>query len=261
MIAVLVRRNARQNARLVAALASGAFALQLMIVHIGAAFEPTMADMIAALPPMFRGFITGMEEFSFGAVVAFGYKHPATLAMGLSLALLLATQPAAERERGLLDLWLARPLARARYLAAVVVSVVLGALVLPVAQFLGGALGLMTVQLDAPPAWGDFVLSALGQAPFYLAFGGIALLASVRAPRRGVAVARTVAIVLVMYVVDAFAPVFAPLQRIEWLSLFDYFRPVEWGTGGSPGWSPVLLLLVFGVTAGLAFRRFDAADL
>jgi ABC-type transport system involved in multi-copper enzyme maturation permease subunit len=261
VIRALLLRNVYQQRRLLPALIAGVFGMELLIVQIAAAFGPTMTEMFESLPPLFRSFVGAqLEELSLSAFIGFGFQHPAILAMALSLVVLTATVPAAERDSGMLDLLLARPVPRSTYFAATLGSIAIGAVVLPVSQLFGTMVGLATVRVEDEPAWTQFIPSALGQAALILAFGGLTLLFASGAKRRGPASSRAVAVILVLYVLEAFGSLYAPIERLSWLSLFHYFQPISSAIRG-PSWSdPLILLAVFAVSTSAAFVRFERRD-
>jgi len=242
-------------------LIGGVFLMELLIVQIAAAFGPTMIEMFDSLPPLFRSFVGAqLEELSLSAFVGFGFQHPAILAMALSLVVLTATLPAAERESGMLDLLLARPVPRSAYLAATLGCIAIGAVALPLSQLIGTMVGLASIRVEDPPSWTQFIPSALGQAALILAFGGLTLFFAAGARRRGTAVSRAVGVILVLYVLEAFGSLYGPIERLSWLSLFHYFQPVSSAIQG-PSWSdPLVLLAVFAVSTSAAFVRFERRD-
>jgi len=263
MIGALVLRNIHHQRWLFGALLFGVFAMEIFMVAIGASLTENagLTQMFEAMPPAFRSLIgSQLSEISFAALVGFGFQHPAVFAMGLAFVLLVATAPAAERESGFLDLVLVRPLPRSRYLAAIVVGMVAGAVLLAVAQLLGLIVGLAIVEVPDEPGWAAYVASAGGQIAFLLSFGGVALLAATNASRRGTAVAWVVGLILVCFVVEAFSSLYTPLEYVRWLSPFHYFQPVRSALSGTSILDPLLLVGVFALTTTGAFVRFARRD-
>ena len=223
-----------------------------------------MFEMFEALPPYFRAFAGGqlMNQLSFTAFVAFGFQHPAWSAMGLALAVMTATIPAAERESGLLDLLLARPVPRARYFTATLVCLVVGMILIPAAQLLGLVVGLATIEpSEEEVTWVQFLPTTVCMSALFLACGGLTLFFSSGAKRRGSASSRAVGVILVLYVVQAFIGLYAPLEKLAWLSPFHYFRPIVNAMQGTR-WSDLLMILtIFAVTTSAAFVRFSRRDI
>ena len=94
-----------------------------------------------------------------------------------------ATLPAAEREKGLLELFLARRLPRALYLLSVLLFVATVTVVLPAGLLLGTALGLRVVESPADVGWMGYIPSALATALLLLAIGSYTLLFALKARR------------------------------------------------------------------------------
>lgn len=262
MIRALAGRILRQHRMILVALSLGVFALELLIVHIAAAFGPTMIQMFEALPPIFRSFIGAqLEELSLTAFVGFGFQHPGTLAMGVSLVVLTATIPAAERETGLLDLLLAHPVSRARYLTAVVLVLGFECLLLPSCGLLGAWVGLATIEVPDEPVWTSFIPSALGLFTLLLTWGGIALWLSTLGRRRGTAAARAAGAVLFFFLLETLSSLYAPLESWSWMSPFHYFQPISSAVSKWEWRDPAILLGLFGIAAALAFANFRRRDL
>ena len=264
MTAALVRRNLRHLRGILTALAVGVTGMQVLLVRIATGFDEGLDfdQLLQALPPFVRAFIgSQIGELSFGPFVGFGFQHPVVLSAGIAWVAVAATGPAAERESGLADLWLARPLSRASYLTASLATMAVGALVLPTAQLVGASIGLAIVRAENEPPWWQFAPTAAGQATLLLCFGGIALLCASAADRRGTAVARTVGVALVTYVIEAFGRLWAPLGELSWLSPFHWFRPLGSAPGGS-SWGDGTVLVVLGaVASALAYTVFSKRDL
>ncbi len=267
MIRALAFRNLRNHSRLIAALAGGVFFLEILIVLIAAAFgeDPAFLQTYNAVPPIIQNLsqaLIGMrvEELSFAFFVSFGFQHPAAMAMGIALTVLITTVPASERESGFLDLVLAHPVSRTRYLTATLVTLLVCACLLPAAQLTGAAIGLSLVEIQNEPSWLRYAPNALGQTALYLAFGGLTLWLCSRANRRGTAASYSVGVILILFIIEALGNLYEPLETIRWISLFHYFRPILIILSG-PSWTdPLILLLVFAVSTGPAFVYFSRRD-
>jgi ABC-2 type transport system permease protein len=264
MIRTLLLRGLRQHAALLGALAVGLFLFQWAIVWVAAGIDmgPEFRQFLEALlPPDVLDVIFSQFGFgSFQGTVSFGFQHPFTLVAGIAMVTVLATVPAQERESGLLDLILARPLSRWAYLAASAIMVLLTALVAPVAVLAGVATGLAVVDSPQPSTWSHFLPSAGILTLLLLALGALALLVATAARRRGVAVARMVAITLVFYWLDFMGDYWDRLDRVRELSPFHYFDPAGAAESGVPMVDAAVLgaiAVVCTVGAFLAFRRQD----
>lgn len=266
MIRALFLRNLRQHGVLLAALCAGLALLELAVVRIGAQIETgpgIRAILEQVLPQQFRQVLLGqVEMLSFRGLVGFGFQHPLVLTAAAAFLMVVATIPAGERETGLLDLILARPLPRARYLFAVLLLILLGSLFFPAAVFGGAALGLATVQAPEPVSLRAYGPAAASLAALLLAVGGGTLLLASRARRRGVAAAQAAGLWLSFYWLDLLAGIWKPLASVSWLSPFHYFRPMEAVVLRSTPWPGLAVLLgIFLVCATLSLFQFQRQDL
>jgi ABC-type transport system involved in multi-copper enzyme maturation permease subunit len=192
--------------------------------------------------------------------VSFGFQHPFSLVAGAAMVMVMATVPAAEREAGLLDLILTRPLPRSRYLAATALLVLLSAILPPLALLAGSGLGLAVVEVPQGVSWADYIPSALALTLLLLAIGSYALLFSTEARRRGIAVGQMVGMTLLFYWLDFLGDYWDTLEVARLLSPFHYFDPARAARSGIPIQDYVVLggvALLCTLGAFLNFRRQD----
>ena len=253
--------------------------LPLLVVTLvaAAAFEVAVVSLIAAmdsgaglrsllttvLPPGMQRLV--FEQFgvgSFEGAVAFGFQHPIALIAAVALIAVVATVPAGERESGLMDLLLARPLPRERYLAASVALLVLATVLVPLALLGGAAVGMALVDAAGELPWTRYVPAAAGLAALLMVVSGYALLLGTVTRRRGTAVGWTVALSLLFYWLDLFAPFSDRLRTVRWLSPFSYYDPVRAAVGRGLGVrDPLTLLAAAVVLFALAFLSFRRREL
>jgi len=266
VIRILFLRNLRHHAVLLAALWLGLALLELAVVRIGAQVETgpgIRAILEQVLPPQFRQALIGqLDMLSFAGLVGFGFQHPLVLTAAAAFQMVVATIPTAERESGLLDLILARPLPRTRYLLGVLVLLVTGALVFPAAVLGGAALGLATVRAPQQVSLASYVPAAVSLAALLLALAGGTLLLAARAGRRGVAAAQAAGLALGLYWMELLAELWKPLRSVRWLSPFHYFKPMETVVQHSVPWFDLAVLLgLFLACTALALVQFRRQDL
>ena len=266
MIGSLLARNLRHHLRLLVALCLSLALLELLLVSIATQLDtgPGIAALIEqVLPPVFRDVVTSqLGLVSFAGMVGFGFEHPAILMAALAFVFLVASIPAAERESGLLDLVLARPLPRSRYLAAVLIVLVLGAVLLPLSLLLGCAVGLSLVEAENEIHWTRYLYSSGTLTTLLLGIGGYTLLLACGARRRGSAIVQAVGLTLVLFWIDVLSGLWRPLQAIAWLSPFTYCQPIQAAVNSHlPASHPVVLLTLFILTSAAAFLRFHRQDL
>ncbi|NIM50524.1 MAG: ABC transporter permease subunit [Gemmatimonadales bacterium] len=264
MIRALVGRNLRHQGRLIVALTLGLAVVELLIVQLAGLLEsgPGLRDLVGAMPlPVQELFGAQLRLASFSAAVAFGFQHPVVLVAALALVIVGSTIPAGEKETGTLDLVLARPIRRGWYFSSSLVLVLLASVLLPGALLIGGIVGLGLVDAPDELQWTRYTMSAVGLATLLLALGGVSLLLASGARRRGPAVARAVALILVLYLLEVFGDLWSSLGWIRWASPFHYFNPIQSAIAGrTPVVNLLVLLAVFALTTALAFVQFNRRD-
>jgi ABC-2 type transport system permease protein len=266
VIRALLLRQLRHQRALLAAVWIGLAALEWLLVIVVARIE--MGPGVRALfeqflPPAIRVlFAAQLGSASFGGLVAFGFTHPAVLVAAIGFVVVLATLPAGERESGILELILSRPVPRARYLVAVLLLVVVAAVVLPLALLAGAALGLHQVDNPDELPWTRYVHASAGLTCLLLAIGGYTLYFASGAARRGRPVALAVGWTVALMWIEILAQLWAPLERVRWISPFHYYDPMGYVVaGGAPLAHTLVLLGVFVVATAAAFDRFRRQDL
>ncbi len=266
MILSLIGRNLRHQGRLLLALMLGFVLLESLIVAIASQIEsgPGFRGLIEQfLPPAIReALLSQFGVASMSGMVAFGFHHPAVLTAALAFVIVVATLPAAERETGLIDLILSRPLRREIYLFAVVATLLVGVIVLPAALVAGAAAGLARLESDAALPWTRYLAPAAGLATLMLAVGGYTLLLAAGTKRRGAAVAYASGLTIALYLLGFLANLWEPIRMLRVLTPFHYFDPIRAAViPHTPVRNPAVLLGIFAVGVLAALWRFRRQDL
>ena len=167
--------------------------------------------------------LTGGNVFSLTAALSMGFIHPITIAMVAVFAIGFSTAAVAgERQRGTLEVLLARPLAR-RTLYLTLLAAMLLFVAVAVAAVLLGAVAAALLFYVA----GDLRATALLAAWFnsvllYAAIGGLGLAASVSFDRLTPALGLTLAFTLVSYAVYFLALLWPDARWLGPYSVFHY---------------------------------------
>ncbi len=170
----------------------------------------------------------GGDLFSLPGAIALGFIHPFAIAVVSIIAIgVPILSVVAERQRGTLEVLLARPVSR-RALMVVVLVVGAVALALVLAALLGSAM----VGAYVAGVGDEFLVSGLplAWAMGLLLFGtfmAIALAASVSFDRTMPALGVTLLILLVSYLFDVVASLWPDAKDLGGLSLFHYVRTKE----------------------------------
>ena len=165
----------------------------------------------------------GGDIFSLSGSVALGFVHPFAVALSLVFSVGFAGAAiAGERQRGTLEVLLARPMSRRTMygtaLAATALFVSVGAAALSGGALAGTALTGHLDELDA----GNLPLLWLNAAMLYGAFGAVALAASASFDRLTPALGLALAFVLVSYFFEALGSLWPDAAFLRDYSLFHY---------------------------------------
>ncbi|HUF50686.1 MAG TPA: ABC transporter permease subunit [Longimicrobiales bacterium] len=261
MTGAIFLRQVRLLAPLLALVSTGLLLFEFLIVWIadsidlGANFEALIAMI---LPPAMQRLV--LEQFglaSYPAAVAFGFKHPIVLISTIAYVIVAGSVPAAERETGLLDLILARPVPRARYLAAHVLLLLVGVVALPAVLLAAASIGISATGRTGEVSWTSYIAPVAALAPLLLLVGAYTLFFAAGARRRGTAVALAIGITVAFFMFEVLASMWARLEPYEWATIFHYFQPVSVVNGEGVPWHPLLLLGLAVALIGAAGIRFQ----
>jgi ABC-2 type transport system permease protein len=227
------------------------------------AFGQTFKDIISSglIPEELTQF-GGGDIFSLSGSIALGAIHPISLTLNSIFAVGFATAAiAGERQRGTLEVMLARPISRrTAYLTLLVATLTFVGIALVatlVGAVVGAAIGGVLDELAVdrlPIVW----LNG------FLLFGSIAaigLAASASFDRLTPALGITLAIVVVMYFLEVLGTFWPDAKGLQPYSLFHYYQPKKLLESGA---SPVdlgLLAIVAVVAIAWALYEFPRRDL
>jgi ABC-2 type transport system permease protein len=167
----------------------------------------------------------GGDVFSLPGAIALGFVHPISVALVSVFAVgFAASAVAGERQRGTLEVVLARPLSRRElYVTELVACIALIAVVLA-AQIAGGYLGSLAFGVAGELSAGPLVLLWLNGVFLYGAFASIGLAASVSFDRLGPALGITLAVVVVSYFLQVLGSLWPDAKSLQPYSLFQYLH-------------------------------------
>ncbi len=236
----LIRKTVRDNRRALIGWMVGLAAVMSMYLSFYGRYRDLQEAKAASIPEGLRKVI-GFEDIISGVgylqATVFGLIGPLLLIM--SAAIFGTRGVAGPEEAGVLDLYLANPISRRRF--------VLG-------RFL--ALAGSVVAVAAVP----WIVSLIGLLLLALCFGMVAFTTGAVTGRRGTVLAVTGGLAVGTYVLKALSAEVAGLGWVRWLSPFHYF------SGSNPlrhGFDVPYLLVLAGVSAVLlavAVVVFDRRD-
>ncbi len=265
MIGALFRQAFRSNRVRIIACVLVLLLWGAVLPLIYASFGKTIGSFIrGSNNPLLEQFASfgGGDLFSLAGVIALGFIHPIAIAvLGVIVVGLPIMSIVGERQRGTLEVVLARPISRhalfsvlflvGALILALLVAVQLAASV--VSASLTGVLGELDVA-RVPIVWAMGLLLAL-------AFMAIGFAASVSFDRVMPALGLTLVIVLVSYLLEVIGSIWPDAAWISDFSLFHYVRTKEL-LAGSVRWTDVGLLAgVLVLALGYSWVVFPRRDI
>ena len=242
------------------ALAVWGFLLAVIYARYGSQFAAVMESGI--LPEQFSRF-GGGDVFSLSGSIALGLIHPIGIILtSVFVVGFSASAVAGERQRGTLEVALARPISR-RVLYLSLLAASFGFIAIAVAALLAGSVGGATFAgVVGQLAFRNLPFLWLNSVLLFGAFATIALAASVSFDRLTPALGVTLGIVITMYVLEVLGSLWPAAEALQPYSLFHYLKakailtgvvaPVDVGVLSS-----VILLAM--VWALVVFPRRDLA--
>ncbi len=246
---------------LIVGIAIAAWSTFLPVIY--SSFGPQIKQVVDSgiFPQQLMSF-GGGDPFSLGGAIALGYIHPiaiiliAIFAVGFS-----TTAVAGERQRGTLEVVLARPVSRRTLYLTLLVALVLFIGIILAASIAGTIAGSAAAGvLDELPT-SRLPLLWLNGMLLWVAIGAIGLAASVSFDRLTPAIGVTLAIVIVSYFLEILGSLWSDAAGLQRYSIFHYLvaKDVLAGTAGASGFA--LLAAVAIVAIGWALVVFPRRDL
>jgi ABC-2 type transport system permease protein len=261
---LLRRLAARQRVLIVACLLLlGGFEFLLCAIVASIDIGQVIGQAAAIAPPIFRAMIeqAGLTGGGSG-MLAFGWNHPIAHAVLAALAVTLATRAVAgEIENGAIELVLAQPISRMRYLVAQIAFAAIAMGVVALGAVLATAIGQRVFALPPFPA-GTLGLLLLNVLLLQAAIYALTLAFSVFGREGGKVALGGFLVVVVSYFADTVASLWPAAQFLERYTLHAYYDPQAVLTG--PGLPAKAILVLGGVAAAgvaTAAWRFRTRDL
>lgn len=266
MSAILLRRTLgawRVRVLLLAVgLAAWGFVLPVIYATFGAEFRALVeAGYFGDLFEVFAAF-GGGSVFTLAGSVAIGFVHPipivlvAVLAVGLPVAAL-----AGERQRGTLEVLLARPISRRSLYLTTLVATLLLVAVAVAADVTGVVAGAALFGLAGELPAGPLAATAANATLLYAALGAIALAISASSDRLAPALGLVLGLAVVSYAVEFLGAIWPDLAWLRPWSLFHYFQPAEILGGAANPLDTVVLAAVAALATTVGLWVFPRRDL
>jgi ABC-2 type transport system permease protein len=246
---------------LIVCLAIAGWSVVLPVIYQSFGHQMEALIKSGVIPKQLTSF-GGGDVFSLGGAIALGYVHPISIILLSVFAIGFATSSiAGERQRGTLEVLLARPLSRRAVYATLLVATTLFVGLILAAAAVGTIIGaaaagvLDELHLDRLP------LLWLNGMLLWTAFGAIALAASASFDRLTPALGITMAIVVVSYFLEILGSLWPDAAGLQPYSLFHYLAARDILNGTVNGAGLGLLAVVAAVAIAWAVVVFPRRDL
>ncbi|MCA1559093.1 MAG: ABC transporter permease subunit [Acidobacteria bacterium] len=241
---------------------------QIVLAAQAASIDSTRSfDRLAEFVPAFLQRGLGSQALllaSFKGTLSFGYFHPVVAVLVAIVAMYMATEPAHDVEAGLVDLVLARPVARHRVITRSLLlslGVIAGAVLMMASGTWIGLHAFASSGSDWPTP-GLIAKLAINLAAVAACFAGIALAIAAGARRWSTAFATAGLIAVMAYLLDFLAIGWPPARTLSWISPYHYYPALPIVAGTATPWNSVAILFCVGAAfTALAYWRFQRRDL
>jgi ABC-2 type transport system permease protein len=235
------------------------FLLPVIYASFGVQFKQLAQSGV--LPAQLSEF-GGGDVFSLSGAIALGFVHPISVAMISIFAVgFAASAVAGERQRGSLEVLMARPLSRREVYLTLLVTTWAFLGVVIAGQILGSAIGATAFGVASELVWPNMALLWLNGLLLYVTFSAIGLAASVSFDRLTPALGITFGVVVVQYFMDILGSLWPDAKGIQPFSLFHYLQAKAVLTGNLEPGNVAVLLAVTAVAVVFALVEFPRRDL
>jgi ABC-2 type transport system permease protein len=237
--------------------------MPIVYAAYGAQFEHIVASGL--IPREITDLISdigGGNIFTLGGAIALGFIHPIAVALICVFAVgFAASAVAGERQRGTLEVLLARPISR-RSVIVTLYAATVGFIAIALTAFLiGTALAATLWGVAAELRLVDLAALGLNGALMFAAFGAVCLAASVSFDRLPPALGIGLGYLLASYFIDVLGSLWPDARGLQPLSLFHYVRAPAVLAGRLDPMDLLVLLLVSIVAVAYALWRFPHRDI
>lgn len=243
----------------VAALTGWGTLMPIVYATFGSQFQ----DLIRDFPAMqqFARF-GGGDMFTLSGSIAIGYIHPIAIALLAVFAIAFPLSGVAgERQRGTLEIVLARPFSRRSYYLTLLAASTLFIALAVAATLVGTVIAAAAVSVLDQLKLENMPLLWLNGVMLYFAIAAICFAASVSFDRMAPAAGVALAIVLVAYTLQIIGSLWPDAEWLQPYSLFYYLKPDQVLREGLQVFDSALLLAVGGAAVGYALVVFPRRDL
>lgn len=263
MSLVVLRRTWRAQRLKAVVVAIGLAIWGALMPIVYGSFGQTFREIIESglIPEQLTQF-GGGDVFTLSGSIALGAIHPISLILNSVFAVGFATAAiAGERQRGTLEVLLARPLSRRGLYVTLLVATLSFVAVAVLATITGAIVGSLLAGVSDELEMGRLPLLWLNGFLLFGAISAIGLAASVSFDRLTPALGIAVAAVVAMYFLDVLGTFWPDAEGLRPYSLFYYYTPKQLLEGVVSELDFALLAVVAALAVGWALVVFPRRDL
>lgn len=263
----LYRRAMREALPSAAALSAILFAVSGLLAYALPKVQARFVQRGFVPEPLrqMRDALLGVDTSNAGvAEIAFSiaWSHPVVLALMLAQAIITCTRvPAAEVERGTIDVLLALPVSRWQVFVSESVAWLTTAALVFAALYCGSFIGAQFILPEYRPDWIKLARVLANLSLVYAVVGCVALVACSATDRRGRAVIFALVFAVGSLLLNFLGGLWDPAKKLAFLSVLEYYRPIIILRTGAWPWKDMAILAGAAgglwITAGVWFSRRD----
>lgn len=197
---------------------------------------------------------------------AFAYLHPISLAILIGFGILLPTGLiVGPIDRGTIELVLATPLSRKKYMATTIVAGLLGGLILTGAMLMGSWIGILRTQQELPQPYhlSRIIMVVVNLFSIYVLVLGVSAFLSAISSIRGWVVGWAFGLTLVAYLLHFLAEWWEWVRTISFVGPMYYYHPIKIAVGKYDPTRDIVVIaaagVIFLILSVIAFCRRNIA--
>lgn len=246
--------------------AAGVAAYSLLILAIW----PSMSGNLATLEQLWENYPDAIKNMfganvsitTFDGFLTLEYFSLMWVIIVVAFSISVATSSiAGEIEKGTMELLLSQPITRRATVITRMIFHLAGLVLIILATIL--PIVALTPLIDAELDYAGVLALCASSLVFYLAFASVAFLVSALLSDRGRAIFISVGILIFSYAIDILASFNETIDRIHFLSFFDYYDPYRYLHDVSFAWGDLVILaalfVVCSIGAVVWFEKRDIA--